>query len=493
MSSLTSAVPPAPQPADVVQPPSFVPALPPSLRSFQTSPPSSPMRVARDALDVLFTDAHGSQLLIRWRETWWLWQPQGVWAEVSDEIVEGQLQELLENAIYIDAASNAPKMWNPTPKRISDVRKLLQQLCRVSDAITPGGRFDGELEPEGIDVLGGRLVWHEERGWSLEPASPARFNTSTLAVSWEADAPVSELWLTFLRETYDAEGQALLGEWFGYVLSGRTHLQKWLQVVGPPRSGKSLTFKVLEALYGGAAVATSLEALGKPFGLAPLVTAPHALIDDARLNGNAAIERLLSITAHGTQYVDRKNRESLSLRLPTRLTMLSNTPVPISDSSGALDARSLFLRAPVSKRGRENTMLEYALTSEDVLRGVLVWALDGLARLDANRGRFTVQSSAQGDREDAQLAGSPLAEFMQEHYDREEGARSVPLSVFHNSYMCWRVAAGLKSQTQNQTAAELKSAGFTVSRPMTEDRRSLGRTVYGIVQQPLQQGAAAGF
>jgi putative DNA primase/helicase len=52
--------------------------------------------------------------------------------------------------------------------------------------------------------------------------------------------------LKFLGELWPNEPDAInaLGEWFGYVISGRTDLHKILLMVGPTRRGKvrSLAF-----------------------------------------------------------------------------------------------------------------------------------------------------------------------------------------------------------------------------------------------------------
>ena len=45
-----------------------------------------------------------------------------------------------------------------------------------------------------------------------------------------------------------------LGEWFGYVISGRLDLHKILLMVGPTRGGKGMIARILSALIGHANV-----------------------------------------------------------------------------------------------------------------------------------------------------------------------------------------------------------------------------------------------
>ncbi len=42
----------------------------------------------------------------------------------------------------------------------------------------------------------------------------------------------------------------VLGEWFGYVISGRLDLHKILFMVGPTRGGKGVIARILTALIG---------------------------------------------------------------------------------------------------------------------------------------------------------------------------------------------------------------------------------------------------
>ena len=54
------------------------------------------------------------------------------------------------------------------------------------------------------------------------------------------------------RGTMAQEPDAIdvLGEWFGYVISGRLDLHKILLMVGPTRGGKGAIARVLTALIG---------------------------------------------------------------------------------------------------------------------------------------------------------------------------------------------------------------------------------------------------
>ena len=150
----------------------------------------------------------------------------------------------------------------------------------------------------------------------------------------------------------------LLQEYIGYILSGRTDMQKMLLLIGPTRSGKGTIARMLAALVGrGHVVGPTLASLGTNFGLSPPSSKPLAVVSDARLSSQAPtdtiVERLLSITGEDMLTVDRKYREPWSGKLPSRFVILSNE-LPVPDSSGAIANRLLILQMTESFLGRED-------------------------------------------------------------------------------------------------------------------------------------------
>ena len=98
----------------------------------------------------------------------------------------------------------------------------------------------------------------------------------------------------------DPDSILLLQEYIGYVLSGRTDMQKMLLLIGPTRSGKGTIARILAELVGRKhAAGPTLASLGTNFGMSPLLGKPLAIISDARLGNtptHTVVERLLSIT-----------------------------------------------------------------------------------------------------------------------------------------------------------------------------------------------------
>jgi putative DNA primase/helicase len=108
---------------------------------------------------------------------------------------------------------------------------------------------------------------------------------------------------------------------------------------------------------------------------------------------------------------DRKHRAAWSGRLPTRFLIFSNELPRIADTSGALASRFILLTLQQSFLGREDLGLGDRLLAE--LPGVLLWALEGLERLQA-RGHFVQPASGRAAVEEMELLGSPTAAFVKD-------------------------------------------------------------------------------
>ena len=204
------------------------------------------------------------------------------------------------------------------------------------------------------------------------PATPRYFTMAALDYRFSVDAPAPATWLTFLSQLWPEDSGSIgtLQEWFGYCLTPDTRQQKILLVVGPKRSGKGTVARVIRSLVGRENVAgPTLASLATNFGLWPLLSKSLAIISDARLGGRTdsqiVVERLLSISGEDSPLpADRKNREPVTAKLPTRLMILSNELSPPCGFVRALASRMIVLRLTESFYGRENHDLTTKLQGE---------------------------------------------------------------------------------------------------------------------------------
>ncbi len=257
----------------------------------------------------------GLLTLHHWRGGWWVWR-QSYWVEAEDRAVRSLLYRFTEKAVYPAGKDAAP--WAPNRRKIGDLIEALAAICILpADRDQPSWLDDRSMGAV-VSLANGLL---EVEGRRLLPHTPQFFNQTSVPFAYEPGAPEPTRWLKFLNELWPGEPDAikLLGEWFGYVISGRLDLQKIFLNVGPTRGGKGVIARILTALIGRPNVAgPTLNSLGGEFGLAPLIGKPLAVISDARFAGrdsSTVIERLLSISGEDTLTVNRKYRDQWTGKL----------------------------------------------------------------------------------------------------------------------------------------------------------------------------------
>jgi len=432
-------------------------------------PPSEPMAVAR-----VYVDAHckrADTLILRhWRGGWWQWKLSH-WREIEDRTVESWLWNFTEHAVYA-GSKDTLFPWAPTRHKIGDLLAALAAICILTEDLHQPCWLDDTNSGTIVATANGLL---DVDARTLTAHTPQFFNQTSVPFNYDPAAPRPNRWLGFLDMIWPTEPEAIdaLGEWFGYVASGRTDLHKILLMVGPTRGGKGVIARVLTALIGRANCAgPTLNSLGGEFGLAPLIGKTLAVVSDARFadrGSSIVVERLLSISGEDTLTVNRKHRDQWTGKLPSRLHVISNELPRLGDASGAVIGRMIVLLLSHSWLGKEDTTIEPEVLKE--LPGVLNWCLDGLRRLNEHEGRFTRVPSA----EDAivQLAdlASPVRAFVREQCVVGVD-KTIPVESLYTAFKDWAEYNGHLKRSKQIFGRDLRAAipAITVHQHGTEHR-----------------------
>ena len=308
--------------------------------------------------------------------------------------------------------------FNPKTSTVNDVAHALRAVC-YADLPEPQVWIDpkpGDFPAHEIVAFKNGFLHHPTR--TIMPSTDRLFCVSSLAFDYNPSANEPTEWLKFLQSLWpdDPESISTLAEVFGYLLTDDTSQQKMFMLIGPPRCGKGTILRILEALVGYAnRVSPSLASLGTQFGLQPLIGKRLAMISDARLSGRAdqqpIVENLLRISGEDTITIDRKNMTAWSGKMAIRFVLASNELPAFSDASAALANRFLPFKFNTSFLGREDHGLTDRLLKE--LPGIVLWALDGLLRLN-QRGYFQRPKSADELASDLVDQTSPIRAFVDE-------------------------------------------------------------------------------
>lgn len=403
--------------------------------------PDAPMAVAR-ALTPAFAD-HGALTLRHWRNQWMRWEGSA-WSDVDNSAVRMLLYRRTEHATFTrrDRQGNPISVdWKPSKARIANLIEALAAVVYLDTRTEIPSWLDGTDGPDPTRVIACRNGLLDLGSRRLLPRTPLFFNRVSVPFDYDANAPQPARWLGFLGSIWPDDPDAItaLREWFGYVLSGRTDLQKMLLITGPMRSGKGTIARILTALVGRDNMSgPTMSSLTTNFGLGDLVGKSLAVVADARLprlGAETIVERLLTISGEDTVTVDRKFKDPWSGRLPTRFTLLSNELPAFRDQSGAIASRLIILTMRVSNLGREDTRLEADLRRE--LPGILNWALTGLDQLAA-RGRFVEPASSAAAVKLLADAVSPIKAFLDDWCVLgPKDTHTTPKDVLYEAWKDW--------------------------------------------------------
>ena len=426
-------------------------------------PPNAPMAVARQFVRQCCWNNGADQLTVRfWHGGWWSWR-RTHWAQVEDRIVRALLYAFTEHAVYYNE-DGLLKRWLPTRRKIGDLLEALSALVILPDEVEQPCWIDGRDILGPMVALDNGLLDLSTR--TLHAHSPLYFNQTAVPFSYDSAAPRPARWLAFLDELWPQETEAIdvLGEWFGYVASGRLDLHKILLMVGPTRGGKGVIARVLSEMVGRRNVCgPTLNSLGGDFGLAPLIGKSLAVISDARFVGkssNVVVERLLSISGEDTLTVNIKYREQWNGKLPCRLHVISNELPRLGDASTAVVGRIVLLPLSRSWLGKENHGLESELRAE--LPGILNWALAGLERMTFTNGnRFTRLAAADEAIATMRDLASPVGAFVREKCDVGFD-RQIETDALYDAYKNWCVANEYPKAAQHVFGRDLKAAVPTI-------------------------------
>ena len=413
-------------------------------REFDAPPPSAPLAVARHIYRLFRID--GCRTLLSWRGGWMCWHTTH-WSELDAAQLRSHVYRSMSKATYEHVTANGveTRSWNPDKRKVANVIEAMDALAHFpSDIDPPSWIAHSAAETEAAQMISCTNGLLDLSNRKLVIHTPALFNLVSVPFDYDPEAPEPVEWLKFLESLWpgDDESIALLQEYFGYVLSGRTDMHKLLALIGPFRAGKGTIARILTRLVGkGNVVGPTLAGLGTNFGLSPLLGKPLAIISDARLGSapsHTVVERLLSITGEDMLTVDRKYREPYSGRLPTRFVMLSNELPRFTDASGAIATRMLILQLTKSFLNKEDRAIESRVVPE--LPGVLNWALEGLDRLTAS-GRFTVPESSESAAAMMMDLASPVSAFVRERCELGPD-KTVARDLLYLTWKRWADANG---------------------------------------------------
>ena len=389
-----------------------------------------------------------------------------------------------------------------TRSTVLEVLEALAEIVSMSAKITPPawiGNSQGMPDASNIIAMNNCLLDISGDEPKAMPLTADFFTVNYLPYDYDPEADCPQ-WREFAEQLFteidyveyegeyypqyhpDETSTSLLQEWMGYLLTHDTKYQKILGIVGPPRSGKGTTGRVIRGLIGDHNCSpTTLNALCADFGLQSMITSTAVLVSDASLGGRhvettRAVEQLKSISGEDEQLINRKHKTPIKAVLSVRFVIMANEIQALHDPSGALASRFLYLVTTQDHRGGEDLSLSDRLLTE--LPGIFNWALQGLRRLRERR-YFVESEAGKVVREEFAKLSSPIMDYYEDCCVDDPCAEET-IEDLYKVYVPWCEDNGRKRLSKKKFSTDLVAAFHHLRRGRKHVDGKRSRTVCGV-------------
>ncbi len=329
-----------------------------------------------------------------------------------------------------------------------------------------------EIDADTLGVESGRIAVKnglvdlskaaDARSDAVRPLEPEDFATSRLTVEYDPDAH-RDLWEDFVGDVIEPAKQKAVQEYVGYCLHrGAMPFNRALLLVGSGANGKSTFLNTVRELLGPENTESKpLHKFGGRWATADLqgkIANIDADLSEGSLskNGVAMFKRLVG---DDTVTAERKQKDPFTFK-PDAKHLYACNKVPdvssfVTDDDAAFWRRWIIVEFPhYFPPDQRDPTLEDRLTSDEALSGVLLWAIQGYARL-MDQGHFTnIETQAGEIRRLWQSWGESVDEFIVECLEHDPDADNISTSAVNDIYTEWCRREGKHAEPNRGTVTK---------------------------------------
>jgi P4 family phage/plasmid primase-like protien len=286
--------------------------------------------------------------------------------------------------------------------------------------------------------------WENREKW-LIPPDYRWFSNAHLDVSLSnlTNKPECPIFMAMLRHAFreDQERIDCLQLWFGKILCSPLFLsrQQFLCLYGAAGGGKGTIYRLLLRLLGDNCVAEMRANFGGRFDTAALPGKKLVVFTETP-DGSAQgkfdpymADIIKQITGEDRVICEGKGVKAVSHRIRAEVMTVGNTPPVIPMDEGAFKRRAILIRVSRAFEKRDSAM-EDAMQRHE-LPGILVWALEGAAKLAAGAQIVTPEACLE-DLGDVSMSVAPEERFIKTQLTKKSGSILSPADVMEG-YQRW--------------------------------------------------------
>jgi len=378
----------------------------------------------------------------------WQRYAHGVWSRAPEARVKGLVSEV------VDAAK--PQGIKPTASVVNSVTELTKYKAFVDDEVW-------DADPDILVCGNGTL--HIPTG---ELRSHERAHHATTSVPYDFDPYAKAPAWKFLLAGTVPDAADFLQEFSGYALTTDTRHEIALWLFGPPGSGRSTLLTGLEAMLGPRAGILGLADLERSqFALANVAGRTLMTATEQPSSYLASTNVLNALISGETIQVERKFRDPYEITPRAKLAWAMNELPRVGDANSGIFRRVKVVSFPSMPPEERNPEIKERIKDEGP--GILVWALEGLARL-RDRGRFDVPDAVEDATARFKENNDVPALFVADRCVIEKDAREKAGELY-KEYKFWCEENGHRPQSSTRLSDDWQRLGF-------ERKRIKGSTYY---------------
>jgi P4 family phage/plasmid primase-like protien len=368
----------------------------------------------------------------------------GIWSVLSLDTVRREVVAFLE-------AAKAEGI-RPTSRLLSSVIELGRvEIAKRDDA--------WDADPD-ILVCGNGALHIPTR--TLQAHNPEHLATSRLSYDYDPEAK-APTWQRVLQRCVP-EARNFLQEFAGYALTTDTRFELAVWLAGQPGGGKSTLLAGLEAMLGPRVLPSlGLGDIEKSRFALTNLPGRTLVISTEQPGGYLAASAILNAIISGEPItVDRKFRDPVTIVPRAKLMWALNELPRVGPDGAGLFRRVKVVRLPPIPEDERDPAVKEQVKLEGA--GILVWALDGLARL-RSRGRFEIPAGVADAtnhfRETNDIPAVFVAECCLAGVNKATGyPYKTQSSILYGAYSQWCKDNGHKAQSSTSIAEDWLRLGF---------------------------------
>ena len=414
------------------------------------TPPNAPPSAAQAIPAKIKTKTpDDSELAARWifqnkSAAWgmgeWRKYQDGIWPPIDKDVIRQEIKNVLDRSRV--------EGTRPSAGMLSSVLELARVDCAIAS-----DKWDAS--PNLLPCKNGVL---DIPSRTLLPHTPNIYATTRLEYDYDPSATCPNFLhaLEVIPDVID-----FLQEFAGYSLTidVRHEIAVWMQ--GPPGSGKSTVLAGLQAMLGTRAGLLGLADIERSrFALANLPGKTLVVSTEQPDNYIAASHVLNAIISGEPITVEQKFKEAIIITPKVKIIWAMNNLPRVNDANNGIMRRVKVIKFPALAEADRDPDLKDRIALEGA--GILNWALDGLARLNA-RGKFEIPLAVQKATREFIDKNDVPAMFVQEvnaHVDLNDPHIRIQSQVLYDRYNDWCRRNNYKPLSSVKIADEWKRLGF---------------------------------